>query len=120
MTARGGDRGKRELALAEITVGIGNRAYPIVIGRGILRCTADYLPAGRRYSSAAVLTHPALSDYAETVSRSLESAGIRTATITIPSGERSKSLPSLSSLYGKLVRAGLDRGSLIVTVGGGV
>jgi 3-dehydroquinate synthase len=40
--------------------------------------------------------------------------------ILIPDGERYKNLQSVSRIYEALIRAGADRGSAIVTVGGGV
>src|SRR5690606_4003406 len=40
--------------------------------------------------------------------------------ILIPDGERSKHLQSVSRIYEALIRAGADRGSTIVAVGGGV
>jgi 3-dehydroquinate synthase len=40
--------------------------------------------------------------------------------ILIPDGERFKNLPSVSRIYDALIRAGADRGSVLVGVGGGV
>src|SRR5258705_7987189 len=40
--------------------------------------------------------------------------------ILIPDGERYKNLQSVSRIYESLIRAGADRGSAIVAVGGGV
>ena len=40
--------------------------------------------------------------------------------ILIPDGERFKNLQSVSRIYEALIRAGADRGSAIVAVGGGV
>ncbi len=42
------------------------------------------------------------------------------ASATFPAGEPSKNLHTMSTLYGEAVRAGLDRKSLVVALGGGV
>jgi len=107
-------------AVIEIPVELGARSYRISIGQGILERTAGFLPS-IDYTSAAILTHPHLSDpYAEPVRRSLEDRGIPVTIITSPAGIRGKTLQTAARLYGRLLAVGIDRKGLIVTVGGGV
>jgi 3-dehydroquinate synthase len=45
---------------------------------------------------------------------------IDVAPILIPDGERAKTLTSVAKVYDALIRAGADRGSVLIAVGGGV
>jgi 3-dehydroquinate synthase len=58
--------------------------------------------------------------YAETVRTSLENAGIRTVLITVPAGEASKNMEQVTEVCREMLRAGLDRKSFLVALGGGV
>ncbi len=107
--------------MIEIPVCLADRSYKIVIGRGILERTADFLPTAAAYTSAVILTHPRLLvAYAAPVGKSLESLGVRATIIAMPPGERYKNLRTTARLYDRLLGAGVDRKGLLVTVGGGV
>jgi 3-dehydroquinate synthase len=54
------------------------------------------------------------------IQRALWGGGAGGDPILIPDGERHKNLLSVSKIYEALIRAGADRGSAIVAVGGGV
>lgn len=58
--------------------------------------------------------------YGPAVLDSLRSAGYRVSSVDVPSGEENKSLAQLGRLYDAFAEAGLDRGSAVVTLGGGV
>ena len=64
-------------------------------------------PVGRRYAARAC-------------SRSLRAAGLATARIDVPDGDASKSLRQVERLYHELLRAGADRHSALVALGGGM
>ena len=108
-------------ALGHVRVELGERGYDIAIGRGLLD---EVGPAARRLirpHMAAVITHPALARlYGERVRASLDKAGIRAATLTVPPGERSKSFAQAQRLHGLLLDSGADRASAIIALGGGV
>ncbi len=104
-----------------VRVNLAERSYPIVIGRGLLaslgRRAADLLP-GRR---CAVVTDSQVAPlYAEPVLRSLTESGIRPTLIKVPSGETSKSMDAAEEICRQMIRAGLDRKSFLVALGGGV
>lgn len=96
--------------------------YPIVVGHGLLQSAGDILKElGLEPTSAAIVTVDGpCSDYAETLRHSLDQAGWRSATITVPDTEASKSLDQLARLYRHFLDLGLDRGSVIFAVGGGM
>ncbi len=104
-------------------VNLKSRAYDIVVGSGILPETGEMvrrLDLGRRLG---LVTHPALADahgYAPLVASSLRGVGHEVSLVTVPPGEESKSLDQAARLCRELARAGLDRGSAILALGGGV
>jgi 3-dehydroquinate synthase len=58
--------------------------------------------------------------YGEQVLKSLRQAGYETRLLTIPAGERNKTLETVVSLWQGFLEAGLDRKSTVVALGGGV
>lgn len=104
-------------APVRVDVAAGAHGSTIWIGNGLL----DRIPAlldergvGRRrfvVSSPRVWRH---------VGARIVAALGEVAPILIPDGERHKNLRSVSHIYEALIRAGADRGSAIVAVGGGV
>jgi 3-dehydroquinate synthase len=58
--------------------------------------------------------------FANHVRQSLASAGFRPTLITIPAGEKSKTLEQAGAVCDRMIAAGLDRQSFVVGLGGGV
>ncbi|HJU03500.1 MAG TPA: 3-dehydroquinate synthase, partial [Nitrospiraceae bacterium] len=58
--------------------------------------------------------------YAPTVVRSLQAAGYEVLTVVIPAGERVKTFRWVSKILDELAKARLERGSLLLALGGGV
>jgi 3-dehydroquinate synthase len=58
--------------------------------------------------------------FADQVKTSLTSAGFRPILITIPAGEKSKTLKQARAICDRMIAAGLDRQSFVVGVGGGM
>jgi len=58
--------------------------------------------------------------FADRVKKSLTSAGLRPTLITIPAGEKSKTLKQTGAICDQMIAAGLDRGSFVVGLGGGM
>ncbi len=103
-----------------LTVGLGERSYPIHIGRGLLAQPALFEPhlGSRR---AAIVTNEIVAPlYAEAVERALEACGARHFRIVIPDGEAQKRWETLDRVHGELLRAQADRKTVIVALGGGV
>lgn len=105
-----------------VPVNLGARSYTVQVGRGLLsgigQEVAQRLPERK---SCAVITDSNVGPlYAETVLQSLRAAGKQPHLITVPAGEASKSLLSAQTVCGEMVRAGLDRKSFVVALGGGV
>jgi 3-dehydroquinate synthase len=58
--------------------------------------------------------------FAGRIRKSLTSAGFRSTQITIPAGEKSKTLKQVGAICDQMVAAGLDRTSFVIGLGGGM
>lgn len=109
-----------------VSVDLAERSYEILIGEGLLpeagRLVGDWL--AKRYGTsgkvAAVVTDRNVADHASRVTAGLHDAGFTTETVILEPGEKSKSLPVISSVYDRLVEMKADRKTVMVAVGGGV
>lgn len=100
-----------------IDVVTGDRSSAIWIGEGTVDQLSTLLDAehvgGRRF----IVSSPIVWRYhGPQIQRALGGG----EAILIPDGERFKNLQSVSRIYDALIRAGADRGSALVAVGGGV
>ncbi len=95
----------------------GSHPSAILIGDGAADRLASILDAHGVGARRFVVSSPGVWRFhGGQVQRSLGSGD----PILIPDGERFKNLQSVSRIYEALIRAGADRGSAIVAVGGGV
>ncbi len=107
--------------MREITVPLSSRSYPIRIGGGLLSDLGTQCREVGLRGSIAVVCDSAIADaYLPRALQSLEAAGFRSTPVIVPSGEASKCLSRLGELYESFARAGLDRRSAVVALGGGV
>ena len=105
-----------------ITVNLGARSYPVRVGAGALPDLGVMLRElgfeGRR---AAVVTDAVVAGiYAPVATQALSRAGLHPFVVEVPAGEENKSLRCLASIYDRLIEGGMDRGSPVVALGGGV
>lgn len=78
---------------------------------------SEIVPAAR----VALVTDETVGDlYAGRAAASLESCGYRVHRVVIPAGESHKTMQTIATLWESFLEAGLDRGSLVVALGGGV
>src|ERR1019366_1637754 len=104
-----------------ISVGLGDRAYEVVIGPGLIdRAGSHIAPLLKRGRTAVVTDETVAGHHGERLMASLEAAGLKATLITIPPGEASKTFAGLESLLHQLLALRLDRGDLITAFGGGV
>jgi 3-dehydroquinate synthase len=99
---------------------LGERAYEIQVGRGLLALAGSNLARlGAR--AAAIVTDSRVGPlYAPGLTDDLAAAGLRIATVTIPPGEASKSYTELARVCDEILAARIERGDLVVALGGGV
>jgi shikimate kinase / 3-dehydroquinate synthase len=107
--------------LDTVSVELGDRSYPIVIGTDVLGEIGPRLGALLTSRQAAIVTNPTVGKlYLSRVLTSLQAAGFRTTTIEIPDGEEHKNLAWLAFVYDRLLDARMDRTSPLLALGGGV
>jgi 3-dehydroquinate synthase len=107
--------------LKSITVGLGERSYPIYFGTGILTEIGKLCRNKGLGTNVAVVTNPTVGAlYFDQVARALVGEGFTVSAVEIPDGEEFKNIETLKGIYDRLIDAGLDRGAFIVALGGGV
>lgn len=110
----------REDGRHNVHVALGDRAYDIHIGAGILPNIGSILVTTDPLSHAVVLTDGHVEKYAATVAESIADVGANVDVLTIEPGEQSKSAASAAALWEELLNTGADRKTMICAVGGGV
>jgi 3-dehydroquinate synthase len=104
-----------------VKVSLADRSYDIVIGRGLLADVGRRLKALGHGGQAAIVTDTHVGRlYARAVARSLHAAGFQPRTITAPAGEAAKTMAWAGRVVDQLARAGFERQSVAVALGGGV
>ncbi len=104
-----------------VRVGLGERAYDIVIGRGLIG------QAGRRIASAFPGVRAAIVSDSNVAARhlsaletSLSEAGIDHTAVVMEPGEKTKNFDALQHVVDAVLAARLERGDIVVALGGGV
>ncbi|HET7421752.1 MAG TPA: 3-dehydroquinate synthase [Candidatus Dormibacteraeota bacterium] len=92
--------------------------YPVLIGSDLQRelrsVVARLDPTG-----AAIVTDTNVRPWAVKVAKAIRRAGLKTAIHAVPAGERSKSMLQLQAVLDFLERQRIDRGGIVIAVGGG-
>jgi 3-dehydroquinate synthase len=102
-------------------VGLGDRAYEVVVAPGLIERGGTLIAPLMTGGRAAIVTDTTVGDlYAARLADSLTRAGVTPSVTTVPPGEAVKSFAGLRELLDKLLDLELDRGDLIVALGGGV
>jgi 3-dehydroquinate synthase len=108
---------------ADITVDValGDRAYDILIGRGVLASLGARVAALRPGVRTAIVTDRTVAKHwLEPAERSLGEAGIPTSRIIVEEGEVSKTYAGLEKVSEALIAARIERNDLVIALGGGV
>lgn len=105
----------------QVTVSLGERGYPIVIQPGLLGEVGARLKGlGAKGKVGLVTDRTVARLYAPEVMAALRRAGYRVHLITVPSGERAKTLAWMGKVLDILVKERFERSSFLVALGGGV
>jgi shikimate kinase / 3-dehydroquinate synthase len=95
--------------------------YAIHLQNGGIHNAGDLLPPGTIPGRAALISDETVGPlYASSVVEGLQSSNIDVFTITIPSGEKYKTIETLTMVWDQLLENGLGRDGLILSLGGGV
>jgi 3-dehydroquinate synthase len=93
-------------------------SYPVLIGTGLnreLRAAVARLEP----TSAAIITDRNVRPWAMKVAKTIKRAGLKTDVLAVPAGERSKTMAQLREVLAFLERKRIDRGGIVIAVGGG-
>lgn len=101
-----------------IDVKLGERSYPIHIGRALPLAHALPAAPGTRILMVSDSNVDAL--HGEACQKRLESCGFEVVRTVIPAGESTKSLQWVEHLYNQAAGAGLDRSGVVLALGGGM
>ncbi|MGX4768745.1 3-dehydroquinate synthase [Bradyrhizobium guangdongense] len=104
-----------------VVVALGDRAYDIVIGRGVLSSLGERVAALRPGVRTAIVTDRTVAKYwLEPTEASLAAAGIPTSRVVVEEGEISKTYAGLEKVSEALIAARIERNDLVIALGGGV
>ena len=101
-----------------ITVSLGDRSYPIIVGNGLLNAAFDLSTFVVGDDCLIVSNETVAPLYQDGVLANL--AGKKVSTIELPDGEAHKSIGTMQTILDKLVETGANRDTTVVALGGGV
>jgi len=105
----------------KVRVALGQRSYPILVGPGLLARLGSHCRRLGLGDRCAVITDRHVAPlYGQAAVRSLAEAGFEATLITVPAGEKAKSLDQVQFCCDRLAAHRLERKSFIVALGGGV
>ncbi len=105
----------------DVTVALGDRAYGIHVGRGLLPRAAElFLPVLKQRRAFIVTDSNVALLYLDPLAESLKTTGIQVSHVVVPAGENSKSFAQLAHVLDTMLAAKCERATTIVALGGGV
>src|SRR4051794_11391857 len=108
-------------AAERLRVALGERSYDILVGPGLIESAgALMLPLLRRRQAVIVTDEHVARRHLAALRRSLEGHGIATDAIVLPPGEGTKDMAHFGRLVDEILAFGIERGTMLVALGGGV
>ncbi|UKK83922.1 3-dehydroquinate synthase [Sphingopyxis sp. BSN-002] len=107
--------------MESLTVDLGSRSYPILIGDGLLRDIGRHVaPLLRRPRTFIVSDAHVADHYLVALGASLGAENISFSSLVLPAGESTKSWTGLARLTEWLIGEGIERSDHVIALGGGV
>jgi 3-dehydroquinate synthase len=103
-----------------LQVTLGDRTYPIHIGRDLISQADLILPHLKRKQVAIVTNTTVAPLYLEKLTKPLRNAGISVVEIVLPDGEAYKNSATLNIIYDALLQSRCERSTTLIALGGGV
>ena len=121
---RGGERAMTDgdqAATERLRVALAERSYDILVGPGLIETAgAAMLPLLRRRQAVIVTDEQVARHHLPALRRSLDEHGIANHAIVLPPGEGTKDLAHFGRLVDDVLACGIERGTMLVALGGGV
>ena len=108
------------MKMQTLEVSLGDRSYPIHIGRGLLSQADLLLPHLKRKQVAIVSNTTVAPLYMQTLVDALTQAGVQVIQIVLPDGEAYKNSETLNLIYDALLQNRCERSTTLIALGGGV
>jgi shikimate kinase/3-dehydroquinate synthase len=106
---------------ASVRVGLGDRAYDILIGPRLIDEAGAHIARVAPGSACAIVTDSNLEKaHLPALKASLDRAGVRHSTIVVAPGEASKSWGVFARVCDEIIAARMERRDVVVALGGGV
>lgn len=106
--------------MRSLNVALGERAYDIHIGRGLLDCGDLFAEALRRKRAVVISNDIVAPLYAPRVLAALDSVDVAHQLVVLPDGEAHKDWPTLNLIFDALLSARVERSTTLIALGGGV
>ncbi|MGI2034918.1 3-dehydroquinate synthase [Rhizobium panacihumi] len=104
-----------------VHVPLGERAYDILIGPGLIGRAGGEITSRIKGRKTAIVTDENVAPlYLEALTDALQTDGIEVASLTLPAGEKTKSLDHLAAVCDMALAARIERNDAIIALGGGV
>ncbi|MBY5622452.1 3-dehydroquinate synthase [Rhizobium leguminosarum] len=108
-------------AIRTVHVPLGERAYDILIGPGLIARAGAEIASRLKGRKAAVVTDENVAPlYLKALVASLDEASIASAAVVLPAGEKTKSFEHLITACDKVLEARVERNDYVIALGGGV
>jgi 3-dehydroquinate synthase len=108
-------------AVRKVHVPLGERAYDILIGPGLIGSAGGEIGSRLKGRKAAIITDDHVAPlYLDALKASLDAAGIASAAVVLPAGEKTKSFEHLITVCDKVLEARIERNDYVIALGGGV
>jgi 3-dehydroquinate synthase len=105
----------------KVEVGLGDRAYDILIGSGLVARAGAEIAARLPGIRAAIVTDANVAAaHLQAVTESLGQGGVASSAIVLPAGEKTKSFAALQEVVDGVLAARLERRDAVIALGGGV
>jgi len=107
--------------VAAVKINGARHRYLALVGSDLARQVGEHMRKFLPGKTCAIVTDTNVGPlFASRAKRSLNSAGFKPIIITIPAGEKSKTLKQAGAICEQMIAAGLDRQSFVIGLGGGV
>ena len=104
-----------------VKVRLGKRSYDIVIGENLIAEAGKRIAKLKPGTAVAIVTDGNVAHHhLGTLERSLEAANIRYRSVLLSPGESTKSFSDLQTVAEAILESRIERGDLVVALGGGV
>ena len=107
--------------IERVRVSLGPRSYDVLIGPGLLDRAGEHIRELDGAARVAVVTDEHVAEtQLPRLAASLDRVGVAHTAVVVPPGEGSKSFPRLEQVLDSLLEARIERGDLVLALGGGV